>query len=160
MKRSLVVGFVIPDPQKVPKWYLETIEKTFAIKNIACHFLIFNKGSVPVQKKSFAFRLFERFENWWFASSDDAAALADISHLLTSTNSTIINSQSFFIENSTVYKQLTQRRLDIIYSVDFNNEEENISSLASYGLWYLKFGYEKYIASPHYAFWEVMDDSP
>jgi hypothetical protein len=157
MERRLNIGFLIPGNKKqLPAWYLETIEKLCASGKHSIRFFII-KNTPPPATISFSLRLFKKFEDWWFASDYDAATLKSVKHLLDETNTTILNTD-FFIKEDFVFRELMQMQLDVIYTVDFNGQKENLSHVASYGLWYVKFGYGKYSDFQIPAFSEVMHD--
>ena len=161
MKKRLKICFVIPDTRRLSAWYFETIKKVSALNNTVIHFLILKDSTIPKTPKiSFAFRLFQQFENWWFASDYDANKLVSVEHLLDESNTIIINTNSFAL-NEQGLEELQLKQFDMIYTVDFDGHKiKNFPEGATHGLWYIKFGHGKYSNLTPPAFSEVIDNSP
>src|SRR2546423_8598923 len=161
MAKKLKIGFVIKEVNRVPAWYFETISEISGQDNIASYFLIF-KSSKKINKKGegILYSLFKKFETWWFKSKFDVTEEKNIKALLNSSNTIEINTAENFVLSEEEINKIKKYQLDVIYTIDFDPAQtENLSEIAAYGLWYIKFGHGKYAGNKPVAFWEVMDDS-
>lgn len=157
MNKSLKIGFIIDQTAIVPLWYAETIKKIISQANVTVFFIAITRQET---KEAFpiAYKLFKRFEEWWFTPSYDAFEQIKIDSLISKPKYIHLTDQQFLL-NEKKLNHLKQYELDLVYSIDFSGEEENISEASGYGLWYIKFGSEKYAGIGPEGFWEVMENS-
>jgi hypothetical protein len=159
MQNRIRIGFVIYQ-NAVPAWFAETIQQVAAMPDVELHFLICTGKKNKKQKLNFSYRLFKSFEKSWFGAKQDAEKATDISSILQNRNRISINSSDPFNITESDLAKVNLLLLDIIYSADFDGEsKENLSTVSRYGLWYIRFGFEKYAGASPLAFWEVMDRS-
>lgn len=158
MNKAFKVGFIINQSTAVPSWYAETIKQVIALDNTSTLFIIINRPEAK-EKLSIAYAAFKKFENWWFKPVYDAFAPVNINSLIPEPEYFHLASPQFLL-NEKELNDIKQHQLDLIYTIHFNGEKENFSEASRYGLWYIKFGYEKYAGAKTEAFWEVMENSP
>jgi len=158
MEKILKLAFVIPHSKQVPAWYYETIQKVKSLPFVETSFLVVEKNIDEGKIKAPVFyKLFKRFEQWWFKSSYDATKPVMIGSI---TAPTVISFTSkHWLLNEEQLTKLQKEQFDLIYTIDWDpSKKENLSEAANYGLWYTKFGSGKYFNTNPPAFWEVMND--
>ncbi len=156
--KKLKIGFLINSDGLMPAWYAETIQSVIAE---GVHEIFFIECRLPQQESKknwpWAYKAFKHFENAWFGPKFDASEKISLNSF---TQVQKIGSEApGFILNKDASSRVLELSLDLIYTIDYDGSgEENLSGLASFGLWYLSFGNSD---SPGpTAFWEVMRSDP
>ena len=147
------IGFIIHQDKKVPAWYAETIKEMLSKGHTI--FLLLTR--LPLKKKgSIIYELFNRFEKTWFRHEHNSQQ--DV-HLQFAAPVQSIPVSGFLVNNDDTVR-LRAVDLDLIYSINYEGGEETISTLAKFGLWYVRFGTGTFENAKPPAFWEVMENSP
>ena len=152
MKTKLRIGFIVDPSCQVPAWYAAIINDV-AEQGFTVQFIAMN---VSHSKLSFALRAFKKFERWWFGKTWDAAALTSIHHLVSDHSSIRLPDNNFLVSESSL-DLLHTIHPDLLFTVDYDGEKENISGTAKHGLWYIRMGKSGNKNSLS-GFWEVMQD--
>lgn len=152
MKTKLRIGFIVDPSCQVPAWYASII-KDVAEQGFAVQFI---EISLPKQKLSFALRAFKQFERWWFGKTWDAEAITSIRDLVSGHSSIRLPDNNFFLGEASL-TLLNTIKPDLLFTVDYDGEKENITGTAKYGLWYIRIGRSGPKDSLA-GFWEVMQD--
>lgn len=158
MQENRKIGFIIDSSHKVPAWYAETLRTVISQKLFSIHFIELPAHEIP--GPPFFYRVFRKFEQWWFRSAPDAARLESIEHLIKQAEISRLLWDQNFLLNSEELQKLKNFGLDLIYTVDFHDGTgENISQATPYGLWYINLGRDK---NPQDAagLKEVMENNP
>lgn len=156
MKRKLKVGFIVGRGAQAPAWYVHTIREV--MKDNLCDVTYISMGFPPASgRETLLFRLFRRFENWWFRRTPDAAALQP---LPPGPPTLALDTETFLLTGDKL-ELLRHHRFDVFYTIHFDGlQPENLSAAAACGLWFLVFGYGRFRHSAVPAFYEVMRGSP
>ena len=154
MKKRLKIGFIIDNSEQIPAWYFETI---FTIARKTDHELFFIKRNKVISgKPPFLYRLFGRFENYWFRTSFDAAAHQ---HAWSINGKIPLLSPEWkgeWLVSEKGHQIIKEHQLDLIYTIDYEEDmEENLSEITTYGFWYIRFGQDQLNNRPT-GFQEVM----
>jgi len=152
---KLKIAFIINN-STIPLWYWETIRSI--LDNNCYEVLLIESQFIKAEhQKTFLYKLFQKFENWWFRPKHEALAMVDMKSIDDSFQIIKLGISDFQLSQEQL-DLLLPLKLDVIYTIDFEHAaKENISAVARYGLWYIKFGYGKF--DHPYAFWEVMSNS-
>lgn len=156
MSRKLKVGLIVSSGGEAPAWYVHTI--TEVMKDNGCDLTYITMNLAPASPRGpFFFRLFNRFEHWWFRRTPDAAALKP----LPPGPATLSLDTASFLLTGDKLDLLRQHRFDVLYTIHFDGRQpENLSAAAAFGLWFIVFGYGRFRHSAVPAFYEVMRRSP
>ncbi len=148
MKQPLKIGIVVNKKCELPVWefiMLQQIQESSYLTIAA----IFISDNQPPAKTSFLYRLFTKFENWWFGASFDACKKISIE--------TKFNDILFPLSETALFKQLNP---DIIIISSLADTRSLPALHATYGKWKIVFGKGIYKSAMPPAFWEVMRRDP
>ncbi|MFN2438282.1 MAG: hypothetical protein ABR503_03715 [Chitinophagaceae bacterium] len=156
---KLKVGILINSEKEVAAWELETIRQ-LETANFISEIIFISYGSPQRTTNNWAYHLFKKFESWWFTSEYVASRKVSIPTSYKSLKLVALSKDDRLIINNEDANLLKHESLDIIYHSQNNFTEENVSSLAKFGLWSISFGHKQYQGNQPRAFWEVMNDEP
>lgn len=154
MTGHLRIGFIITQGEEVPAWYYRTIDE---IRKQGCQLFFLFVQPLPANERSkpALYRLFEKFEARWFQSGWDAASPLSLQPFLQSHPAVHLAENA--AERS---EQMNALHLDVVYTIEADRlDKAAFSKPGRYGLWYIRFGYGKYLSASPPAFWEVMNNS-
>ena len=141
--------------------YYETILSVAKETNNSICFLKFSLPDEGPSNYSIGYRLFTKFESYWFRPEYDAQKAVSIKEFIATHKTVNLKKDDYYELDNNSLNQLKDLRLDVIFSIQFKNEKsENVSTASKFGLWYIHFGYKNYNNSGAPAFWEAMDNSP
>src|SRR5207244_1008439 len=145
MEKQLKIGFIVPESLQLPAWYLDTITRVSRRPDTEAYFIMLNKRHEEKKKRlRFAVRLFQRFEKKWFGLKDHAANFLEADHLVDDKHRLQFDITPDGPLPPEQLVSLQRYALDLVYSVDFDpQQEENISAATRLGLWYILFGHGK-----------------
>jgi hypothetical protein len=156
MKKKLKLGFLVPPHHRVPAWYHRTITEVMKNKDVET---VFVEADLSQKKMRVPWmvRLFRRFEQWWFHPQYDAFEEMSLDELAHPSRFLPWNEHAF-PPGEPVFKD---RDFDVLFCpFDPQEMKARLSRAATYGLWYIDFGFGRYESATLPGFHEVMEDSP
>lgn len=144
MNTSLQASIIISNKYELPAWEHEMLEQLIR-KNLIRGFTFIAVPAKPIIKGSFVYRLFRKFESWWFRSLPDAFKTINVKELYP---------DAVFI-SSADNKQVAA---DFVYVSCLADKKYMPVTESHWGIWSLIFGSGKYKDARPAAFWEVMND--
>lgn len=152
----LKIGLIIDDSELIPSWYYETI---LAIFKNPVHELFFIKRKPAIKNKApFLYRLYSRFENYLFKNQLDATELKSVKAVNSDINFLNPGWENEWKLTESGLNTINKFKLDLIYTIDYEDGlEENLSTLTTYGFWYIRFGDPHTVTKRPVGFKEVMN---
>jgi hypothetical protein len=144
MNTSLRASIIISDKYELPAWEHEMLQQ-LARENLIQGFTFITVPVKPVIKSPFVYRLFCKFENWWFRSLPDAFKIINAKEEYPGAD---------FISASDNKTFAT----DFVYISCLADKKYIPGTKTTFGIWSLSFGNDKYKDAQPPAFWEVMND--
>jgi hypothetical protein len=158
MQNLLTIAFILRG-EFVPAWYAETIRSCINEMDGNFIFVQLPKQKI-IRSSSLLYHAFQLFEQWWFHPNNDSQQPVALDAVMKHHQSIYCEAEGFVMEEE-VLLALTSFHPDIIFTIDYDpSQEENLSAIAKYGLWYLHFGVDTFTNAAAPAFWEVMSNSP
>ena len=140
MKKPLNIAIIVNKTREIPAWEHEMI-RNLEKEDFVSDVIFVNTNEVPIVcNASFFYRLFTRFENWWFGSVNDAMKCIKLTDKL--------------INEDTIH----ELKPDLIYISSTINENYQSTVNARLGIWRIVFGKNKYRKAVPPAFREVMNN--
>lgn len=149
MGNSFKTAFLISNLNELPEWEIEMIRnlRNSGVVTIDAFIIV---SQTTEEKKSSGVKFFQKFENCWFRSVQDAFRKSAVSKEFSTVP----------VIDITENKKVLALSLDIIYCSCLVAVKDEFIPFARHGLWYIGFGSDNSSNYNEVAFWEVMNNSP